>query len=1395
MTKKFLLALIFILSVASISFAATATRTPGVYEVPSTIEIPDPDDPDADPTEFELNSIADAIDFANNQEEEPPASVTITLVSGYDITGDEELDTSDFNGIVRINGSVPTVTDARHYTINGGQIVFSNVSFNGNGTGGGVVINSGAEVSFDNGTRFNRNYASELDDPRGGALYIYDGGTVNLGNCTFSNNTAHAGGAIFNAGTLNFNGSASFSNNTADGEEPDPDADPDDDDDSYPGYGGAIYSTKELNINNGTFSSNRGLMGAAVYATANITINGGTFTSNGTNSTITTTNGGVAYCTGTLTVNGGTFSSNTATNGGVISGANLAVNGGTFSQNNADLGGAVYSTSSMTIGAGTFSNNTANQGGAVYASAAITVNNGTFSGNTATRGGAILSTTTVTISGGTFDKNSATGTTAFDPEDTDVDGDGGGAVYANSIVVNGDAVFTSNTADEEAGSGGALCSLSNLNISAGTFGETSQNGNSAKDGGAGFAKASATISGGSFNYNKAGIADEGNGGAIYAGNNITVTGGTFTGNNVNGSTENHFGGALYAGTNVTLNGTMLFKENIADNGFGGAIYAERRISNTTGLPMFQGNEAHAGGAVYSPYTGTGSNYAVSMVNASFDKNLSTTTGGAVHTEGIANFSNSTFTANEAGTFGGGIYANGHVIIFECTFGGSGTTSGLGNIAAASGGGIYTQGSGTSYIQNSAFVQNSALRGGAVALSSPPTAGTPTTDLHTILVQRCYFGSNTATNEGGALRLDGYSSQVLQCTFEENRNTTGATTLEGGAAYLASQRIVTANCTFYNNSAPSSTGGALHITSAGSQSFAAILMNTFVGNKVGSGMGGGIYLDRSTGMTMFGNLMVNNTAGTASGKDVFVNSGVISSGGYNILTDFGLMSSGRPSSFSWYISPSVTGDAELDSFDADYLTGDFFTTPISKANASYNVGANTGYSLWVLALRPSTDEAPNIALGFASGVASRQYFNNYGLEYVDGIDNSRPSSHRWDTGAHQLSTKIGEGGDDDDDDTGYLTKIKISGLPATLCYVGQTTSLVVKGYDQANRLLGNVAVTWSVNPGGYIEIDDNTGNIYIYRATADNAYVTITATAANGLTASTRLYIREDDATGTNLAPKIWNIIYEYIKDSESKLTVDTSTTTASIASETFQSEFTNLWSSTGQLATISDNDDFELTSNPSTITNSDGDTSVKSGVEVFVSGCSEGDILPLVYSWSFDEDNIAQLTWSSGTANASIATTMDTFKNVFTAAFQDYNGKNIPVIGSGGVSFEDAVNAGAFYVQENSGSVTGLTFYLKAYIANVAANTNSQLVTIDDGSKILIVPDGLSDENIAGSMFLLKKANTSGASDSNPTTPSDNDNNKNSKDEGSGGGGGGGCNLNFAGMLGICLLAVFIKRR
>ncbi len=1118
--------------------------------------------------------------------------------------------------------------------------------------------------------------------------------------------------------------------------------------------GGAVYSNN-IEINGGTFTTNNALLGGAVYSVNAITITTGTFTSNGTTSSVTTTNGGAIYSPAAVTIDGGTFTSNTATSGGAIS-----------------------------------------------STAAITMTSGTFTSNSATDGGALHTTSSVNISGGSFDKNASTGTTAYD-SDNDTLGNGGGAVYGGSITVSGNSVFTSNTADSESGSGGALLSTSSVTIEAGTFGRDDLTGNTAADGGAVFAR-TVTIKGGSFIYNKAGTSYSGSGGAVYAIGNVTISGGTFDNNSVDGSTEDHLGGAIYSGNNVTLNGTILFSDNTSDNGHGGAIYAVNKISNTTGQPMFSGNEAHTGGAIYSAYTGTGTNYAIELVNASFDQNVSDTDGGAAYTAGIAKFSNSTFTSNTAENFGGGVFANGHVLISYCTFGGTGTAQGLGNSAGASGGAIYTQGSGNSRIEYSAFVQNSAVRGGAVALSSPPTAGTDSSELHKIIVQRCYFGSNSASVEGGAMRLDGYSSQVLQCTFEANQNTLGSDGLKGGALYQSSARITTANCTFYNNTASAGYGGGICIASDGSQTYAAVMMNSFVSNRTGSGQGGGIYLDRSTGMILFGNLLVNNFAGSNSGKDVFVNTGTISSGGYNILTDFGLMSSGRPSSFSWYISPSVTGDAELDSYDTGYLMTDFYNDPIVYAYADYSIGANSGYQLWVLSLRESTDTAPNIALGFASGVTSRQYFNTYGLEYLDNIDNTRPSANRWDTGAHQLSTKIGEGGEEEDDDSGFLSRIKISGLPVTMCYVGQTTSLVVKGYDQANRLLGNIAVTWTVEPSGYVELDNDTGNLYIYRTTPAGQYVKITATSSNGLQDSTRLYVREDDTTGTNLNDTIWKRVYEKSSSSlsDSSLTVDRELLLASVESSTFQNAFVSAWGVGAQIATVAEDSDFDITSDSTTVTNSESFKNSKSGVAVVFNDNDVGDLLPFQYSWYFTGTQMKDLTGdfftlsSDDELKASAASDVLDLQNVFRASFQSTEGSQIPVIGTNGVSFSDAVSAGAFSVSEYSGeSTTGVTITLKAYVANTEALSNTQLIETSDGSKVLVVPDGTSDTSIAGSMFLLEKADTAALNDTTNNNSSSTSTNSSSSTKSSGGGGGGGCNISLSGIFAIACLSLLLRRK
>ena len=134
--------------------------------------------------------------------------------------------------------------------------------------------------------------------PTGGG--VYNSGTLLLTDSTLSNNSALAGGGIFNDGkaTLVVNNSTIFNNSA--------------------GSGGAICNGGEINVTNSTFSGNSAERGGAIYNedfgyTFTVTITNSTIVRN----TVTDCGGGIfinAYSTSTVTLNNTVVAENDAGN-------------------------------------------------------------------------------------------------------------------------------------------------------------------------------------------------------------------------------------------------------------------------------------------------------------------------------------------------------------------------------------------------------------------------------------------------------------------------------------------------------------------------------------------------------------------------------------------------------------------------------------------------------------------------------------------------------------------------------------------------------------------------------------------------------------------------------------------------------------------------------------------------------------------------------------------------------------------------------------------------------------------------------------------------------------------------------------------------------------------------
>jgi len=213
-----------------------------------------------------LNPGPDAISFA------PGLTGTIALSQG-------ELELTDTTGMTTINGPGADTLQISGERVSRVMLIASDVSAAISGLG--ITNGVGAEGEI------------HLGPSEGGGFFNW--GTLVLASCILSNDTAGAGGAIFNQGSLDVTDCA-FSRNSASGQ------------------GGAILSINELNVSRSSFSENSATSGGAIYAFGSFgfapTVTDSSFASN-----IAQQDGG-AICLGSTSTNyliiRSTFSGNSA---------------------------------------------------------------------------------------------------------------------------------------------------------------------------------------------------------------------------------------------------------------------------------------------------------------------------------------------------------------------------------------------------------------------------------------------------------------------------------------------------------------------------------------------------------------------------------------------------------------------------------------------------------------------------------------------------------------------------------------------------------------------------------------------------------------------------------------------------------------------------------------------------------------------------------------------------------------------------------------------------------------------------------------------------------------------------------------------------------------------------
>ncbi|HIC10144.1 MAG TPA: hypothetical protein EYO61_02130 [Campylobacterales bacterium] len=294
--------------------------------------------------------------FANDVE------VTNSIFSDNEVT--------DYNGT---GGAINT------YKLN--SITSTYLNNKANDKGGAVFVSGDSSI-------LNGNFQGNSAD-KGGAIYSV--GNIDITNVAFGDNRANIeGGAVFGKNAINLS-SSTFANNIANSKGG---AVASDDEGDYyyspslavqksiffqnsSDKGGAIFSLRDLNITESTFTENSAKSyGGAVLNESywGVEVSDSVFAKNRAEK-----DGGAVFGLGGLGVSTSYFTGNSATNGGAIFGGNnvydtnISISNSIFSQNLAYLnGGAVYSKSEVKAVSSNFvSNDGFGNGGAIYSKSDI----------------------------------------------------------------------------------------------------------------------------------------------------------------------------------------------------------------------------------------------------------------------------------------------------------------------------------------------------------------------------------------------------------------------------------------------------------------------------------------------------------------------------------------------------------------------------------------------------------------------------------------------------------------------------------------------------------------------------------------------------------------------------------------------------------------------------------------------------------------------------------------------------------------------------------------------------------------------------------------------------------------------------------------------------------------
>lgn len=575
----------------------------------------------------------------------------------------------------------------------------------------------------------------------------------------------------------------------------------------------------------------------------------GTLTLNGTNVlyNLATGNGGGIYVSGiynTLTINSASVNYNTAgyntttgNGGGIWCEGNLQINGNAsglsyVSANNApENGGAIYTRGSSKINYTHMDSNTAGRnGGGIY-----TTKSDKSAGSTE------LNTVSFTID---HARNGHGGAVAYETGTTGlmyncVAGANGNAAANCTATSSGGAVFNNGTLREM-----------NINVYHST---ASQMGGAIYNGGTVRSLLRGQVIGCSVS---------GQGGAIANTGTIErLTLVSSSSNSVTG-TENRqgLGGAIYNSGKINeIVGEGNLVANTAST-YGGGIYNSGTI-NKINEQQISYSTAVNGGGIYNEGK-------IGSITGIINNNVATVNGGGIYNKSKIDYESSEISANSSGTLGGGICnTEGGNIGYRENVAENGIANMVHDNTSGYGGGIFTNGSGSLYV-NGAKIYNNIANENAGAISSGGNA----------YIYSASIYHNTAKIVGGAIvneaTANGQNYMMIEsCTIYNN--SVSDDDGMGGAIYNVGNNLTIRSSNMYGNQAIQK-GGA--ICNDGSAVINYIFNTTVHENR--SNNGAGIYNSGNAGgMARIGtlNAQINNNAYVNNNSDSY--GGGLYNGGY------------------------------------------------------------------------------------------------------------------------------------------------------------------------------------------------------------------------------------------------------------------------------------------------------------------------------------------------------------------------------------------------------------------------------------------------------------------------------------------------------------------------------------